>query len=117
VSEAAGSLGVVIDGEPLPADEARAFWSRFSAHMEEHKGDLAGFATKEGFASVHPSMRNGAPVLLASRSSAQRAYAPVGRGDEAKAPPGSSDHRASPHDPRKVGGTSPKGSKRRRRAR
>ncbi len=26
--------------------------------MDEHKGDLAGFAKQEGFASVHPSMKD-----------------------------------------------------------
>lgn len=68
-------LSVIVDGTPMPDAEARAFWERFSAHMEEHKGDLAGFARAEGFASVHPEMRGGAPVLIVSRTAAQRAYA------------------------------------------
>lgn len=69
------NLVVLVDDAPLPPEEARAFWARFSAHMEENKGDLAGFAKKEGFASVHPEMRSGRPVLVASHSAAQRAYA------------------------------------------
>ncbi len=73
-------LAVVVDGEPMPAEEARAFWGRFSAYMEEHKGDLGGFAKQEGFASVHPAMREGKAILLASRTSAQRPYAPADRG-------------------------------------
>jgi hypothetical protein len=73
------ALGVVIDGEALPATEAIAMWQRFSAYMDEHKGDLAGFAKQEGFASVHPAMEKGLPVLVASRSAAQKAYASVER--------------------------------------
>jgi hypothetical protein len=67
-------LAVFVDGTPLPDAEARSFWARFSAHMDLHKGDLAGFAVTEGFASVHPESRRGQAVLVASRSSAQRAY-------------------------------------------
>jgi hypothetical protein len=67
-------LAVFVDGTPLPEAEARALWARFSAHMDLHKGDLAGFALAEGFASVHPESRRGQAVLVASRSSAQRAY-------------------------------------------
>jgi hypothetical protein len=70
----AGRLAVVVDGVPLPEAEARAFWERFSAHMDASKGDLAGFAKAEGLSSVHPEMRNGEPVLVASRSAPQRPY-------------------------------------------
>jgi hypothetical protein len=68
-------LRVVVDGEPMSENEARAFWARFSAHMEAHRGDLGGFAQAEGLASVHPEVQGGTPVLMASRSSPQRAYA------------------------------------------
>jgi hypothetical protein len=68
------ALGVLIDGAPLPDDEARAFWKRFSDWMEEHRGDLAGFARAEGFASVHPEMHVSGPVLIASRTAPQRPY-------------------------------------------
>lgn len=71
----APQLAVVIDGAPLADSEARAFWQRFSAHMEAHKGDLAGFAAAEGLASVHPEARDQGPVLVGSRSAPQRAYA------------------------------------------
>ena len=91
-------LGVFIDGEPMPPNEARAFWARFSAYMEEHKGDLAGFATQEGFASVHPSMKDGQAVLLASRSATQRAYAAVDKGASGERG-GSSGHQGAPRDP------------------
>jgi hypothetical protein len=102
-----GGLGVVVDGQPMPPDEARTFWGRFSAYMEENKGDLAGFAKQEGFASVHPSMKDGAAVLLVSRTSAQRPYAAVAKG-------GSSDHQAPPRDPAAGGKPRGKGAKGRR---
>ncbi len=68
-------LRVSVDGAPLPNEEAQAFWQRFSQWMEEHEGDLAGFARAEGLASVHPEMHAGSPVLVASRSGPQKAYA------------------------------------------
>jgi hypothetical protein len=71
------SLRVLVDGTPLPDDEATALWKRFSDWMEDHRGDLAGFAAKEGFRSVHPGVEGGKPVLFASRTEAQKPYAPV----------------------------------------
>lgn len=76
-------LGVLVDGKPLPEEEAVALWDRFSLWMEEHRGDLAGFAAKEGYASVHPGLDGDKPVLRASKSAAQKPYVPVkpgGRG-------------------------------------
>ena len=67
-------LRVLVDGEVLPADEGIAFWKRFSAWMDEHPSDLAGFAKSEGVASVHPEMHDGAPVLVASRKAPQGPY-------------------------------------------
>ena len=108
------ALAVVVDGEPMPAEEARAFWGRFSAYMEEHKGDLAGFAKQEGFASVHPSMTEAGAVLLASRSSAQKPYVSVAKGDTGgNVRGGSSDHQASPRDPAGGAGKRRKRAKRR----
>jgi hypothetical protein len=68
------ALRVLVDGEPLATEEAIAFWKRFSDWMEEHRGDLAGFARSEGLASVHPEVHDGSPVLVASRSEAQQPY-------------------------------------------
>jgi hypothetical protein len=67
-------LRVLVDGEPLPTEEAIAFWKRFSAWMDEHPGDLGGFAESEGLTSVTPEMRAGAPVLVASHTSPQKPY-------------------------------------------
>lgn len=76
-------MKVLVDGVALPDAEGRAFWQRFSAWMEEHRGDLAGFATAEGFVSVHPAVENGQPVLLVSRTVPQRPYASVAHGQSA----------------------------------
>lgn len=70
-------LGVLVDGAPMPDEEAVAFWDRFSAWMEDHRGDLAGFAAKEGYASVHPGVDGDKAVLRASKSAAQKPYASV----------------------------------------
>ncbi len=59
----------------MPEADARAFWQRFSAYMDEHKGDLAGFATAEGFASVVPETGRSGARLRVSRSAPQPAYA------------------------------------------
>ena len=67
-------LRVLIDGQPMPPEEARAFWQRFSDHMEEHRGDLAGFAAKEGFASVQPVVGGEGPELHVSRTATQAPY-------------------------------------------
>jgi hypothetical protein len=107
---AASVLAVLVDGVPMPEAEGRAFWGRFSAYMEEHRGDLAGFAKQEGFASVHPAMEGGRAVLLASRSAPQKAYASV----EKKGGGGSSGHQGAPRDPPRRGSGSGKPTKRRR---
>jgi hypothetical protein len=70
-------LAVVVDGVAMAEDEARALWGRFSAHMEEHKGDLGGFAASEGFASAHPRSDGGVAVLVLSRTEPQEAYGAV----------------------------------------
>ena len=73
------ALRVFIDEKPIPDEEARAFWKRYADWMEGHRGDLAGFAQSEGLASVHPELRGGGPVLVASRTAPQRPFggAPV----------------------------------------
>jgi hypothetical protein len=68
------TLRVLVDGEAMPGEEAVAFWKRFSAWMEDHPGDLAGFARSESLSSVLPEMHGGAPVLVASKSAAQKPY-------------------------------------------
>jgi hypothetical protein len=67
-------LTVIVDGTPMPDEEARLFWNRFSEHMEAHKGDLAGFAKAEGFASVRPAMGPEGAQLVVSRTANQEPY-------------------------------------------
>lgn len=67
-------LSVMVDGAEMPEAEARAFWKRFSDHMEANKGDLAGFAKAEGFASVKPVMSAAGPELIVSRTAPQTPY-------------------------------------------
>ena len=80
-----GRLGVTVDGQALSEEDARAFWGRFSDHMDANRGDLRGFAEKEGLASVHPTMQGDRPVLVASRFGTQKPYtnAPTVRPREA----------------------------------
>ena len=58
----------------MPDEDARAFWERFSDHMEKNKGDLAGFANAEGFASVRPAMGPEGAQLVVSRTARQEPY-------------------------------------------
>ena len=60
------NLAVLLDGQPLPEDEARAVWTAFSEHMDWHVGDFDGFATAKGWKSVRPEHRRGQAVLVAS---------------------------------------------------
>jgi len=57
-------LAVLVDGAALPDDEARKIWERFSAHMDAHQGDMAGFASVNGYASAAPEYRHGQAVLV-----------------------------------------------------
>ena len=63
-------LAVLVDGVALPDDEARATWERFSAHMDAHQGDTAGFASQNGYATATPEYRRGQAVLLLTRRQA-----------------------------------------------
>ena len=81
-------LKVFVDGKEMPEAEAREFWKRFSAHMDAHKGDLAGFAEKEGFASVHPAMGSEGAELHASHDAAQKPYTTAPRTGSRSGSPG-----------------------------
>jgi hypothetical protein len=99
VSAGPRRLAVLVDGTPMPEPEALAFWERFSTWMEEHRGDLAGFAAQEGFASVHPGVDGDRPVLRASKTAGQRPYAPVRSGQTSEAPGGSHARHGVPQKP------------------
>lgn len=66
------NLAVLMDGVFLPEAEARALWTRFSAHMDAHQGDLAGFAKEKGWVSVTPEFRKGQAVLIVKTTAGRR---------------------------------------------
>lgn len=104
-------LAVLIDGQLLPDAEARALWERFSDWMEDHRGDLAGFAAAEGLASIHPGVDNGRPVLVGSKTkSEQQPYATARavRVDQG----GSPDRQKPPPSP---AGQQPRGNRKRKK--
>jgi hypothetical protein len=71
-----------VDGALLPEKEARDLWARFSAYMDEHRGDLGGFAKQEGLTSIRPSFEDGAAILIASHTETQAPYRNVSAEDE-----------------------------------
>jgi hypothetical protein len=71
-------LAVMVDGAFLGDDEARAVWTAFSAHMEEHRDDTQGFAKSRGWASATPEYQKGRAVLVV-RSAAKAPAPPPGR--------------------------------------
>jgi hypothetical protein len=72
-------LGVVVDGTALSEEEARTLWQAFSAYMEEHRGDLGGFAKSQGFVSAHPRSEGGRAVLVLSKTAPQEEYGAVAK--------------------------------------
>jgi hypothetical protein len=69
-------LRVLVDGRPLPEDEARATWERFSAHMDENRGDFDGFASAEGFLEATVAVAGTTPTLSLSSTKAERVVEP-----------------------------------------
>ena len=61
----AHALRAFVNGEELEEPAARALWERFSAYLESHPGDEAGFAVTEGrrFATACFVRGAGAAVL------------------------------------------------------
>jgi hypothetical protein len=81
MSEGSGSrLLALIDGVALPEEEGKALWREFSAHMDEHRGDMAGFAKKKGWVSVSPEHRGGKAVLLVQTTAAPPEARPAKKG-------------------------------------
>jgi hypothetical protein len=65
------NLAALVDGAPLAEAEARDLWKDFSAHMDEHEGDMAGFAKKRGWQSVAPEYRRGQAGLVVKTGKAR----------------------------------------------
>ncbi|WP_437689895.1 hypothetical protein [Sorangium sp. So ce176] len=58
------NLAASLDGAPLSDEEARDLWTRFSRYMDEHRGDVAGFARENGYVSVTPTFERGRALLV-----------------------------------------------------
>jgi hypothetical protein len=127
MSQEASRLAAMIDGALVPDAEARALWKEFSEHMDEHRGDMAGFARKKGWFSIAPEHRQGKAVLLVQTSASapkpppppppklvlprppSRAK-PQGKGKMTQRAKGSSGAKPAPKVPgTKPGGGGPKG--------
>jgi len=91
-------MRAIRDGEALEQGEARELWSHFSAWMDEHPGDLAGFAAALGVTSVRPALDAKGAVLVVSSTEAQPVYGNAARlgGDPPK------------HEKREKGAADPK---------
>lgn len=74
-SRSRARLAVLLDGAPLAEEEARALWTGFSAHMDEHRGDMAGFAKLRGYHEVRPEYQKGQAVLIVSTTAEAAAKA------------------------------------------
>jgi len=62
-SAAESRLAARRDGAFLDAAAARELWAAFSAHMDAHRGDEAGFAKARGCAVVRAEFEDGRAVL------------------------------------------------------
>jgi hypothetical protein len=73
----ASTLACVIDGVALPEEDAKALWKEFSEHMDEKRGDFAGYAKKKDWFSVLPEYRGGKAVLVIRTTAKARSLPPV----------------------------------------
>jgi hypothetical protein len=69
-------LVALVDNVPLDPEAGRALWTEFSAHMDAHEGDMAGFAKAKGWVSVAPEYRQGKAVLVVKTGAPITARAP-----------------------------------------
>ncbi|WP_437992197.1 hypothetical protein [Sorangium sp. So ce145] len=76
------NLAASIDGAPLPDEEARDLWTRFSRYMDEHRGDTAGFARENGYVSVTPTFERGRALLVVRTTEASPEKPPQRPGGE-----------------------------------
>ena len=100
MSDQQSRLAAEIDGAPLPEDKAREIWTKFSEHMDEHRGDMTGFAKLHGYARVSPEARRGQAVLVIQTTEGAARPQPA-------RPPG--DNRAPTQKPRPAQPPPPQG--------
>jgi hypothetical protein len=108
MSDQQSRLAAEIDGAPLPEDKAREIWTKFSEHMDEHRGDMTGFAKLHGYARVSPEARRGQAVLvIQTTEGAARPQPPARPPGESRAPT-QKPRPAQPPPPQGGGGKRPK---------
>ena len=100
-------LAAEIDGVPLPEDKAREIWTKFSEHMDEHRGDMTGFAKLHGYARVSPEARRGQAVLVIQTTEGAARPQPARPPGESRAPT-QKPRPAQPPPPQGGGGKRPK---------
>jgi hypothetical protein len=111
MSDNASRLAAWIDGTPLAEEEARALWKEFSEHMDEHRGDMAGFATKKGWFSVLPEHRAGKAVLMVRTSATAKMAPPPAAPKPAPRPQGKPQQKKGPPPQQKKGPPPQQGKK------
>jgi hypothetical protein len=100
---------------PLPDEEARALWTKFSEHMDANKGDMAGFARLCGYASVRPEAQKGRAVLVVQTKEGAGAPRAIDPGPGRQERAGGSRAERSGMEPRGAGGARGGGKPRPRR--
>ena len=80
-------LAVRIDGTELSPEEARSLWQEFSAHLDEHTLDFAGFAKKKGWVSIKPEHRAGRALLVVDSGQAPNKPQPPNKPHAPNKPP------------------------------
>ena len=97
----ASRLAALVDGAPQGPDAARVLWTEFSAHMDEHRGDFAGFAQKKGWQGVLPEYQRGKAVLVVKTAAppvAKAAKPPKPKKGPATAEEAAQEQAVSRHD-------------------
>jgi hypothetical protein len=107
MSDQQSRLAAEIDGAPLPEDKAREIWTKFSEHMDEHRGDMTGFAKLHGYARVSPEARRGQAVLVIQTTEGAARPQPARPPGESR-PSAQKPRPAQPPPPQGGGGKRPK---------
>jgi hypothetical protein len=81
------NLVVLVDGELMEEAAARQLWMAFSRHMDEHRGDTAGFAKARGWFNISPEHHAGQAVLVVQTVEGALTTTPAAAPQSVKATP------------------------------